>query len=78
MKNMFSFQGDDIHVTVPHSHVSDPDSVEMQKLKVSMRENIRCVRARPGQELVDGLLSSTQEVRAKVGRLDTVRRNLRR
>ena len=43
-----------------------------------MRDRVRDVRARPGQVLAAGVASASQEVRVQIGRVDSVRRTLRR
>lgn len=71
-------QRDDLHETVPHCHAADAVSVEAQKVRVQMRQRVCDVRARPGQVLAAGIASAADEVRVKLGRTETVKRNLRR
>ena len=73
-----SLQRDDLHVTVPHCHAADADAVEAEKVKLKMRTNVRDIRARPRQVLAAGMASAAGEVLVKLGRTDSVRRNLRR
>lgn len=73
-----SLQRDDLHITVPHNHPADVYAAEASKVKMTMRDRVRDVRARPGQVLAAGIATAPLEVRARIGRLDSVRRNLRR
>lgn len=67
-----------MHVTVQHCHEADVSSVEALKVKVKMRSTVRDIRARPGQVLAAAVSSASDEVRAKIGRPDSLRRTLRR
>lgn len=69
---------DDLHVTVPHNHMGDVATVDAEKVKATMRDRVRDVRARPGQVLAAGITAASQDVRLKIGRVDSVRRTLRR
>lgn len=73
-----SLQRDDLHATMPHNHHADVGAAEALKVKTTMRDRVRDVRARPGQVLAAGIASTSSEVRVKLGRFDSVRRNLRR
>lgn len=65
-------------MTVPHNHAADVDAVEAEKVKATMRDRVRDVRARPGQVLAAGIAGVAPEVRVKLGRVDTIRRTLRK
>jgi len=70
---------DDLHVTVPHNHPADVTAFEALKvMKTTMCDRVQDVRARPGQVLATGVASASQEVRVKIGRVDGIRRTLRR
>jgi len=71
-------QNDDLHVTVGHCHEPDVSAVEAGKVKCQMRENVRTVRAQPSQVLASAQHAATVDVRAALGRADSVKRNLRR
>ena len=43
-----------------------------------MRSRVRDIQAHPGQVLVAGIASASDDVRANIGKPETLRRNLRR
>lgn len=67
-----------MHVTVSHSHDPDLSAAEALKLKMKMRDDVRNIRARPGQVLAAGIASTSDDVRLNLGRTESLRRNLRR
>lgn len=58
--------------------MGDVATVDAEKVKATMRDRVRDVRARPGQVLAAGITAASQDVRLKIGRVDSVRRTLRR
>jgi len=69
---------DDLHVTVSHNHPADVAAVEALKVKTTMCDRVQDIQAQPGQVLAASVASVSQEVRVKIGRVDSIRRTLRR
>lgn len=72
-------QNDDPHETVvPHNHEASQADVEASKAKAQMRTQIQATKARPGQVLAGTMMRLSDEAKVEVGRVDSVKRNLRR
>jgi len=63
---------DDLHVAVPHNHPTGIAAGEALKVKTTMCDRVRDVRACPGQVLVTGVASVSQEVHVKIGQIDEI------
>lgn len=61
-----------------HTHPADTVGVEAEKVKTTMRDHVKSVRAQPAQVLAAAVQGTTNDVRAALGRPDSVKRNLRR
>lgn len=63
---------------VEHSHPRDNHAVEALKLRCLMKTQAKTNRGRPGQILASGLESASDEVRARIGKTATIKRDIRR
>jgi len=63
---------DNLHVAVSHNHTADVAAVEALKVKTTMHDRVRDVRVLSGQVLATGVVSASQEVWVKIGRIDEI------
>ena len=74
----FVFQIDDLHETVDHNHEPKMVAFEATQARVVMQKRVQQVGAQPGQVMASELHEAKTETRAALGRIDTVKRALRR
>ena len=61
-----------------HCHSSDQLTIEATKVKLTMKQQATQSRGRPTQILADAYVASAVEVRAAAGRMESIKRNIRR
>ncbi|KAL8579984.1 hypothetical protein ACOMHN_054106 [Nucella lapillus] len=71
---------EDIQVSTMHSHEADPHAVEVVKLRGKIRTQSQQSAAsggRPTQILASALVETTDPVKARLSRMDTLKRSIR-
>ena len=63
---------------VEHNHAADAVGIEVTKLRSTMKSRAKDINSRPNQVVAQCLQDVTDSVRARIGRLETCKRDLRR
>ena len=74
---IFYFQNNNPELVKEHSHESSLTTVEVAKLKASLKEKGTSSRGRPAQILATKLSGVNDEVRAECGRVESIKRSIR-
>ena len=61
-----------------HTHAANEAAAQAAKIRQTMKGNVSANRGRPGQVIADTLQTCAVEVRAAIGKLDSVKRTIRR
>ena len=68
----------EVRSATDHCHPSDEVKISVTKVRSEMKEVAKTAKSRPMQILSQALLNSTEEVRARIGNLETIRRDIRK
>ena len=68
----------EVRSATDHCYPSDEVKISVTKVRSEMKEVAKTAKSRPMQILSQALLNSTEEVRARIGNLETIRRDIRK
>ena len=65
-------------IVKPHSHESNCTSVEVAKVRSQMKQSATTSKGKPHHILTSALSQTSNDVRAEIGKSDTLKRSIRR